>query len=508
MPDSIVHGSLTLFGAGLFTRSLGFVYRIYLSRSIGSQGMGILSMIGPILGFAVTIAMAGLPVAIAKVVAEQAQLNPRAVRTVLRVSLATVGILGATMLVAVAVLVPTLSGSVLPDPRTRIPLYAMSPLLVIIPFSAVLRGYFQGLRQMAVPAIAQVLEQVVRTGAVIFLVSITLPHGLVEGVVGAAVGSVIGEASGLAILIVEYLRRPRMDRDLPDGPPPPSARTLLWEMLVIAVPVTITRLVAAATEVADATMIPRRLRVAGFSQAAATGFLGNLTGMAIPLLFFPTVITLALAENLIPAVSQAAALGDLDRVRHRARKALQVAFLVSLPTSAVFLIFGRTLAALFYQRPEVGDLIVPLAFTGPFLYLEMTLTAILRGLGHATIPTVNGLVGAAVRLTVIYFLAAVPTIGIRAVIWGVAADLALSFLLNYMALTHYLPIRFDLSNWILKPMAAAVLMTLALDVGGRSFLAWGLGPWVAMLVTLAGGSLVYLAALFLTGSITGKQALL
>ncbi len=508
MPSSIVHGSLTLFGAGLFTRSLGFIYRIYLSRSIGSQGMGILSMIGPVLGFAVTVAMAGLPVAIAKVVAEQAELNPRAVRTVLKVSLVTVGLLGTAMLAAVTILAPVLTGSVLPDARTRVPLMAMSPLLVIIPFSAVLRGYFQGLRQMAAPAVAQVLEQVVRTGAVVFLVALALPHGLVAAVVAAAAGSVIGEASGLGILVVEYLRQPRPEPEPVDGLPPPSARALLREMLVIAVPVTVTRLVASATEVADATLIPRRLRVAGFSQAAATGFLGNLTGMAIPLLFFPTIITLALAENLIPAVSQAAALGQVDRVRTRARKALQVAFLVSLPTSVVFLVFGHTLAALFYQRPEVGDLIVPLAFTGPFLYLEMTLTAILRGLGHATVPTLNGLAGAAVRLTVIYFLAALPQVGIRAVIWGVAADLALSFLLNYLALTRYLPLRFDLANWVVKPVAAAALMALALRLGARSFLAWGFGPWVATLVTLAGGSLVYLAMLLITGSITGEQALL
>lgn len=40
-----VKGTLLLTGAGLFCRVLGFFYRIYMSRTIGAEGLGLYNMI-------------------------------------------------------------------------------------------------------------------------------------------------------------------------------------------------------------------------------------------------------------------------------------------------------------------------------------------------------------------------------------------------------------------------------------------------------------------------------
>ena len=42
-----IKGTLLLTGAGLFCRILGFFYRIYMSRTIGAEGLGLYNMIHP-----------------------------------------------------------------------------------------------------------------------------------------------------------------------------------------------------------------------------------------------------------------------------------------------------------------------------------------------------------------------------------------------------------------------------------------------------------------------------
>lgn len=509
MPGSILQGSLLLFGSGLTSRVLGFFYRIYLSRTLGAQGMGLLAMVGPVLGFAITVAVAGIPVALAKIVAERAALRPHTISTVMRISLIFVTFTGLTMVGLLLLFSHLISHHLLTDPRSSLALLFMSPLLLIIPWSAVLRGYFQGLRRMTAPAIAQILEQIVRILLVMWLMKLFLPRGLAWAAAGAAAGSAAGELLALLVLATAYMLGPKRPLSLP-----PSAAGFLedaWsvtrEILSIAVPVTITRLVASLTDLLDAAMIPRRLELGGFSRNQATAYLGSLSGMAIPLLFFPTVITLALAENLVPAISQALAQGNLRLVRRRAEKAMQVTFLVSLPTGVLFLLWGNTLGVLFYHQAAVGELITSLSLCGPFLYLDMTLTAILRGLGKATVPTINGLFGSALRLTMIYFLASLPSVGARAVIWGIAADLCLCFLLNLHSLAKEISIALDLKNWLLKPLLASGFMGLAMTLGHSALQGQHLSPWASLIGALTLGLCTYLGTLIAVGGFAGPQAL-
>lgn len=491
-----MRGTLILLAAGLFARVLGFFYRIMLARELGAQGMGLLSLVQPVIFFAVTLATAGLPVAISKIVAERAAVKPQAVREVLRTSLVFVLITSTALTIILLLLARPVAHGLLTDPRSYLPLLSLIPILGIISLSVVYRGYFQGLQQMTPTAIAQAVEQVVRLLLVLWL----LPHFLARGVAYAAAGAglalVLGELAGLIVLYISY-RVTQPLKGIKDGPPDPSGT--LREIMAISAPVTLTRIVASITDLADTAVIPRRLMAAGFTRDAATAFFGNLYGMAMPLLFFPTVFTFALAQNLVPAVSEAFAKGDLGLVRRRSDQAIRLGVLISLPTSAVFLLLGHSLGLLFYGNRAVGDLIVPLALAAPFLYLEVTVSAILRGLGKAAVATVNGLVGSIIRLVIVYSLTANPRIGVAAVIVGIAVDLAVSFFLNLWTLARTSGLTIDLGAWLIRPLLASVPLLVFLVPAQNFLIALGQGLWVATLGAIGAGLLVFVAAAYLAG---------
>ena len=68
--QTFLQGALILILAGMITRFLGFVNRIVVARLIGEEGIGLYMMALPTLFLVITLTQLGLPVAIAKRVAE------------------------------------------------------------------------------------------------------------------------------------------------------------------------------------------------------------------------------------------------------------------------------------------------------------------------------------------------------------------------------------------------------------------------------------------------------
>ena len=84
----VIRGAFFLTAAGMLTRVMGFFYRIFLSRLIGAEGLGIYQLLSPVmtLGFAVTAA--GIQTAISRFVSsELAQNNPAGARLYFRIGL-------------------------------------------------------------------------------------------------------------------------------------------------------------------------------------------------------------------------------------------------------------------------------------------------------------------------------------------------------------------------------------------------------------------------------------
>ncbi|MFQ9395433.1 MAG: hypothetical protein ACLR2E_17045 [Lachnospiraceae bacterium] len=66
-------------------------------------------------------------------------------------------------------------------------------------------------------------------------------------------------------------------------------------------------------------LIPLRLRFFGYSLSEAYSHYGILTGMALPLVLFPSAVTGAVSMLLIPEISEADTLNDRQAILRTAR---------------------------------------------------------------------------------------------------------------------------------------------------------------------------------------------
>ncbi|MGZ4112450.1 MAG: oligosaccharide flippase family protein, partial [Tumebacillaceae bacterium] len=123
--QSFLKGAAILVAASLITRVLGFVYKIFLSRMIGAEGIGLFSTVFPILSLVLTLTTAGLPTAIAKLVAEAlVEEDVRRVKRIVTVSMKAVLTLAIFFTILLVVLSPWLTNHVLTDRRAYYSLLA------------------------------------------------------------------------------------------------------------------------------------------------------------------------------------------------------------------------------------------------------------------------------------------------------------------------------------------------------------------------------------------------
>lgn len=458
--QSFLYGTLVLIVAGFITKILGFIYRITLSRIIGDEGMGLFQMAFPILIFAIVITTAGLPVAISKLVSEaEAKNDEYRVRSILTVSLILIAILSTIVTISILIFAPIIANTLLTDSRAIYCLMAIAPMIPIIGISSVFRGYFQGKQNMNPYALSQLLEQSVRIFTVLFLAQYLLPFGISYAAAGAVIGMVVGEGMGMLYLLYSFKKDPQRPRLKRKKFQRNFDRQTFRELIKISIPVTVSRAVGSFAYAIEPIVVAQSLAIAGIATATSTALYGQLEGMAIPLVFFPSFITYALSISLVPAISEAAAQNQHLLVEHRFTQAIRLSCIIGAPSAVLIYVLAEPLATLLYHQPEVAHLMRLMAPFGLFLYIQGPLASILQGLDHAQTAMRNSIIGAFIKTILICCLASNPNLGIDGVALAINCGIIVVTVMHFLSLSRLVSITIHFRS-ILKLIFASKLVGL------------------------------------------------
>ena len=501
---SLITGTLWLTGAGLITRLLGFVYRIYLSNLIGSEGMGLYQLISPIYFLLFTLCSAGCHTAISQLVAaEHARQRRNTMRRILWICLIPAALLGLACSALVYFSAPWISAHILKDYRAA---ESIQILCLGLPFcisGSCLKAYFHGLRHMHVPAIEQVVEQLCRMGVIYWLSPLFSGSDVALTCRYVVFGTLIGDLISCLYTFAAYGLHRRKSRRLflPSAINAAPFRKLIPSIWLIVLPVTGSRLLTQLLSSFENIMLPSVLQRSGLSSSAALSVYGEFGGMVMPLLTFPTIITGALSSNLLPLVAGAKAGGNLRRIHTAIHQSLRLTFMIAFLFTALFGALGLLMGHLIYPGTGAGSLLQLLSICCPFLYLQTTLGGILNGSGLQTHIFLYQLLSSGVRIIILLTL--VPIHGFNTFLVGFFISLMVSTFLSLHKIVKTYRIKLQTLSTIVLPFLAALLTYLLLNL----FLHYApmhTAP-STLLFTLFSGSLLYFVLLIITKSITKKD---
>lgn len=468
--QTFIQGAIILMAAGIITRILGFVPRMMLPRLIGAEGVGLYQMGYPLLIVLLTFITGGIPLAVSKLVAEAETSGHIArMRTILKLALAISTTIGILFTIALFATSSWITNLLFTDQRVHSTLVVMSPIIILVSISAVLRGYFQGRQNMIPTAFSQITETVVRAAAVLTFAYFMLPYGVEYAAAGAMAGVVAGELAGLLILLVQFSRS-HLKRTGPMGNPPrstiqtASAHNMLTysfkRLMRISLPVTASKLVGSASYFLESVMIIQSLAVVGISSTLATAQYGALQGMVIPIVLLPTALTYSLSVSLIPSLSEAAAKGDRQTIHKRLHQSIRLAMVTGAPFTVIMYLLAEPLCQFLYRDASVASMLQWFAPVAIFVYLQAPFQASLQALDRPGTALLNTFVGAAIKLTLIYVLAAKAMLGIYGAVIAICVNIVLVTVLHGKSVKQLLQFRIR-SIDLIKVGMSILVMTLS-----------------------------------------------
>lgn len=508
--NSFIQGALILTVAGIIVKFIGAFSRIYLSRLLGGEGIGLYQMAYPIYLLCLSVSSAGLPVAISIMVAERNAVNDylggqKVFRISMLVLLLTGFFFSALLFFGADWLVE--SGMVR-DPRAYWSLIALSPAVLGATLLATLRGYFQGLQLMTPTAVSQILEQIVRVVTMIAFALVLLPYGLEYGAAGATLGAAPGAFVGIAVLIGFYYMtrnwRGELEAAQDKSLKPQTALYIIKRLLVLAIPVSLANIMLPIVSNIDLFIVPRRLEVAGFAVEEATTLFGYLTGMATALVNMPTIVTASLAASLVPVISEAIAQKRDGVVLTRTETAMRLANLITIPSFVGMCVIATPISSMLYATPDAGPCIAVMSFGVFLLGVQQVTTGVLQGMGKTAIPFINMVISAAVKVFLSWNLTALPAWGVLGAAWATNADFGVAAVLNLIFLYKYRRYMMDMIHTLKLFIAAGIMGAVVLGVY-HAFYSVISSNTLSTLAAIAAGGVVYALAVALIRAVEPKD---
>ncbi|MCR2802659.1 stage V sporulation protein B [Paenibacillus soyae] len=495
--QTFIKGAMILLAAGIVNRLLGFVPRIALPRIIGAEGVGLYQLAYPFLIVLLTIITGGIPLAIAKWIAEaESQGDHKRVKHIFRTAMALTVSIAVIMTAAMLLFAPFIIKHVLPDARVYRAFLMMSPLLIIIGVSSVYRGYFQGKQNMIPSALSSLVETIVRIIGTLIFAYLLLPYGLEWAAAGAMLGVVAGEIGGLLVLLWKYGRdktrkaskeaeggASSLEEDQEKHP------SVLRRLLGLSIPVTGSKLVGSLSYLLESIFTARSLAAAGIITGIATAQYGALQGMIIPLLLLPTALTYSLAVSLVPSLSEAAARNDKPLIHKRLHQSMRIALVSGAPFAVVMGLFAEPLCRIVYDHPEYAPMLQMMAPVALFIYLQAPLQAALQALNKPGTALLNTFIGAAVKLVLIVQLTSKPELGIYGAIIAINVNIVLVTVLHAISVLRFIGFRMKSLDFV-KVISAMIIMGAAAQ--------WTMkhsplgAEWMSLLLASAASVILYL----------------
>jgi len=507
-----MQGAVILGIAGIIIKIMGAFFRIPLANLIGDEGMGYYQTAYPIYVLFLTLATAGIPIAISKMVSERVAVDHyyEAYR-VFRVSfilLFTIGIISSAILFFGAGQIVNAIG----NPGAKYAMMAIAPALLFVPIMAAYRGYFQGMQDMKPTATSQVVEQFFRVAAGLTLAYLLIDRGRDLAAAGASFGATAGSITGLiAVVGIYYYKKNSLRGDVERTHTISTEKNseILAKIFMIAVPVTIGAAIMPIMNTIDVGIVMRRLQETGWTEEAANGLYGQLTGMAGPLINFPQVLTQAIAMSLVPAIAAAYKQKDLVFLNYNVRLGVRTAILIGLPCALGLMTLSELIMLLLYPFQKASAVsaapcLFIMAFGVIFLSTVQTLTGVLQGLGKPMIPVMSLLAGAVVKVVLTYTLTGISSINVQGAAIGTVGAYIVASAMNIIAVKRLTGVKFDIMLTFVKPITSALIMSAAVWVSFRilfGFFGNALSTVLAILIGVA----VYCAMLFATKSIKKEE---
>ena len=515
---SFQNGALILLLTTVITKLIGALFKIPLAKDncLGDIGFGYFSSAYDLFSPIYSLAIAGLPVAVSKTVADFAAKGRfNDVRQTLKHSrrlFSAAGVIGTAVLALLLIPFARLTDF------TGKNIYAYFALLPSFFFCCLMssyRGYYEGLLNMLPTAFSELTEALCKLflGYFSALITVKFTGDAALGAAAAIFGITVGTAVSALYLRLYYLKKGDgiTETEIKNAPLQHSGKAMVSALIALALPVALASLSTNIPPITDALTVKWQLSLYGngalntvktmygsavsdISDKLLPTYLYGIKSKAYTLYNLVPAFTAVIAVGAVPSISSCFAVEDKVGVNKNVNSALKLTAIISFPAGIGLTALSNDIMRLLYGNggsAEIGGVLLKIfgataLFSGP----ATVLTGVLQAAQKQKTALLSIAAGAALKFAV-NLTVGIPSVNILGAAVGTLACYALIFSVDIAVLVRS-GINISFVRSLIKPFVSAVFCGLAAYAVSR-FFSGKSGTLIALIAAVA----VYFAVLIL-----------
>ncbi len=436
---------ITLFS--ILTRIFGFFIRIFMSRNLGAEIIGIYQISVSIASVFLTIVSSGIPLTIsrlsAKYVAEKKYANAHKIVT-------SGTILAAGLATAICVLtfvfkplIINLSASSL----VASVLIALLPTIIATALNVGFKGYLWGLQKHFENCLVDFIEQIIKF--VLMVILVLGSHSLEEGIINCALSISIACVIATLISMLFYFKNQGKFS---------NPKNFFKPLIKKSAPITFLRIVSSLAGMLISMIVPLRLVSAGYSSEQAVALFGIAMGMTLPLLYLPNTLVGSLCTALIPDLAKLKAEDNMQEFSCKVKTSLVFSVFISLLLVPCFISIGKEIGVFVFNNELSGQMLKNCALIMLPMGINDITSSVLNSLGYEVKSFKHYVFASLFLMSSIIFLP--KYFGIYSLAIGMALSLTVSSYLNLRMIKRELNLKGVILSDTLKMCAFLVPSTL------------------------------------------------
>lgn len=467
--ESFMSGVMTLMISQIIVKIFGLVYKIYLTNrpGFGDTGNAIYNSGYQIYALLLLLSSIGIPNAISKLVSEKTSLGDyKGAHKIFKISfmlLTVIGTIGSLILFFGA---DFIANTILQIPEAKLTLMCISPSIVLVAMSSVIRGYFNARSNMKATGDSQALEQILKTVFTVLAVEV-VAHLTSNNVTLMAAGanfattiSVIG--SFIYIYKFYKVRKREIHQEIQTAETfeEEDTKGIISSIFKISIPISLTSIVSSVNKNIDSITVVRGLKKIT-TEAIAKEQYGILAGKVDTLVALPLSFTVAFATALVPGLSSAKAKNDNAAIEKRVKLSLLITILIGMPCAFGLCVFAKQILQLVFPNAAAGaNILQYISFLVVFATLAQTVNGALQGLGDFKTPVIALIIGVIVKTILNVLIIPIQGIGIIGATLSSQICQFIAFFIGFIKLKKMTKIKFDFNKFAVKPVLASVIMSV------------------------------------------------
>ncbi len=393
--NSFVKGAFITTLGIVLAKVLGLFYVVPFHAIIGEKG-------GALYGYAYTIytvfmslASAGIPLAISKLVSEYQTMGYyQAKKRVFFLGKSISILLGVLCFLIIFFFAPLLAKAVLGDVTggntvedVAFVIRVIGTAILIVPLLSIYRGYFEGHRFMSPPSISQVVEQIVRVLIIIFgsFVALKIFHcSLVTSVAIALIGATLGAVSSYLYLLIKKMKNNHRfnEKIRPVNEPKITDKMILTKLFLYALPFILIDIIKSLYNTVDMVSVVKGLvHIGNYTVGDAETVYSMLSTWAAKFNMILLAVSTGIIVSLIPNLTESMVKEDHTQVEKKISQALNILLYLLIPLTFGISMFSKSIWTLFYGNSIYGPSVLSyFIFVGLFIGLFTAMISTLQTL--------------------------------------------------------------------------------------------------------------------------------